>query len=237
MNPRQRRGAVLMILASIGAVAVFFAMLAYVSSVRAEVGDFRTVLQLTKDVRANSRITPSMVQQREVPKKWLGGKFLTDASQLEGKVAVTNLSKGEYLNGGMIADAPKLQSGQREIAIMIDAETGVAGKVRPGSLVDVYATFNQTNQKQKQCAVRVLANARVIDVGSLTSQKKADSSGTINVDQVVPVTFALSPGDSLTLTYAESFAAKVRLALVGPGSTQVPLQSEVCDVRVPGSGG
>lgn len=226
-----------MILASIGAVAVFFAMLTYVSSVRAQVGDFKTVLQLRQDVPANSRITPAMVQQHEVPKKWLGGRFLSDASQLEGKVAVTDLSKGEYLNGGMIANAPKLQSGQREIAIMIDAETGVAGKVRPGSLVDVYATFNQANQKQKQCAVRVLANARVIDVGSLTSQKKADSSGTINVDQVVPVTFALSPGDSLTLTYAESFAAKVRLALVGPGSTDVPSQSEVCDVRVPGSGG
>lgn len=234
MNPRQRRGAVLMILASIGAIAVFFAVLGYVSSVRAEVGDFRTVLQLTQDVPANVSITASMVRKREVPKKWLSGSFLTDASELDGKVAVRSLGKGEYLNQGMIADAPKLQTGQREIAIMIDAETGVAGKVKPGSLVDVYATFAGTGQNQQSCAKRVLANVRVVDVGLVRSQKQTESNGQVDVGQVVPITFALSPTDSLTLTYAESYADKVRLALVGPGTTSIPPRVEVCSSNVNG---
>ena len=34
---------------------------------------------------------------------------------------------------------------------------------------------------------------------------------------VVPVTFALNPKEALTVTYAESFAAEVRLALLRPG--------------------
>lgn len=230
MNPRQRRGAVLMMVASVGAIAVFVALLSYVSSVRAEIGDFRTVLQLKQDVKANTSVTSSMVEQREVPKKWLGGKFITDTDDLEGKVAVKKLKKGSYLNAGMLAKAPSLQSGQREIAIMIDAETGVAGKVKPGAIVDVYATFETTREKQQPCATRVLSTARVIDVGLPKSERKTDDNGSIQQGKVVPVTFALSPTESLTLTYAESFATKVRLALVGPGTTGVPDKVSVCKV-------
>ena len=36
-------------------------------------------------------------------------------------------------------------------------------------------------------------------------------------EQVVPVTFALDPRQALTVTYAESFASEVRLALRRPG--------------------
>lgn len=232
MNPRQRRGAVLMLFASIGAIAVFVAVLSYVSSVRAEVGDFRTVLQLTKDVPANTAITSSMVRTHEVPKKWLGGSFLSDVDQLNGMVAVKELPKGSYLNSGMVAPSPKLQPGQREIAIMIDAETGVAGKVQPGSYVDVYATFTPSDQNQKACAVRVLANARVLDVGRMTSQKKTGDQGQVDLEAVVPVTFALSPQDSLTLTYAEGYSTKLRLALVGPGSPRLPPDEAVCSVPI-----
>lgn len=219
----------LMLIASIGAVAVFVAVLSYVSSVRAQVGDFRPVLQLKQDVPANAAVTESMVEVHQVPKKWLGGSFITDKSELEGKVAVKKLSKGSYLNDGMIAEAPELQAGQREIAILIDAETGVAGKVKPGSLVDIYATFNSSNQGQKTCAVRVLANARVINVGQTRSQRDEENR---DLQAVVPVTFALSPTESLTLTYAESAALQVRLALVGPGSTEVPDKKSVCDAPI-----
>jgi pilus assembly protein CpaB len=36
-------------------------------------------------------------------------------------------------------------------------------------------------------------------------------------EQVVPVTFALDARQALTVTYAESFAQEVRLALLRPG--------------------
>lgn len=236
MNPRQRRGAVLMILASIGAVAVFVAVLGYVSSVRAQVGNFRTVLRLTQDVEANASITKSMVEEHKVPLKWLDGSFISDTAALDGKVAVKALKKGSYLNSGMITDAPELAPGQREIAILVDAETGVAGKVRPNSRVDIYATFNSTDSTNQQpCAVRILANAQVLDVGKLRSERRSGantgtSQNQIDLNKVVPVTFSLSPEDSLTLTHAESFAMKVRLALVAPGSAKVSQGERVCEV-------
>lgn len=227
-----------MIIAGVGAVAVFVALLSYVSSVQAQVGDFRTVYRLTQKVKVNEPVTPSMVETAKVPKRWLSGTFITDTSSLSGKVAADTLPKGSYLQAGMLTKAPELQHGQREIAILIDAETGVAGKVQPGSLVDIYATFQGDGQSQKSCAVRVLANTRVVDVGDLTTER-ANQGGNVEVSKVVPVTFALSPEDSLSLTYAEAFANKVRLALVGPGAPEKPKNSSVCTLPKghPGSGG
>jgi pilus assembly protein CpaB len=37
--------------------------------------------------------------------------------------------------------------------------------------------------------------------------------------QVVPITFALAPDDALKVTYAESNASEVRLALLRPGES------------------
>jgi hypothetical protein len=49
MNPRQRRGTLLLVLAIIGAVAVFFSVSSYVSEVQREVGPKRLVLQLNTE--------------------------------------------------------------------------------------------------------------------------------------------------------------------------------------------
>ena len=41
----------------------------------------------------------------------------------------------------MLIAPPQLAPGQRELAILVDAETGVAGKIGPDSIVDVIATY------------------------------------------------------------------------------------------------
>jgi pilus assembly protein CpaB len=218
MNPRQRRGVLLMILAAVGAVTVFVSVLGYVGSVRAEVGEKRQVLRLKVAVPAYGRLDPGMVERVEMPAKWSPATMLTDPASVAGKVAPTALVAGAYLQQGMLIDAPLLQPGQREIAIMIDAETGVAGKVRPGMVVDIYATFQQQSQRdQRSCASRIIRRAQVIQVGRTTRQHSGANAQDVNT--VVPITFALAADDSVKLTYAEAFASHVRLALIGGDQT------------------
>lgn len=237
MNPRQRRGVLLMIFAALGAVVVFVSVLSYVGQVRAQVGNMRSVLQLTKDVPANTTITADMVRQVEAPTKWTPDTLFGDVAALQGKVAATDLSAGAFLQQGMLIPAPALQQNQREIAIMINAETGVAGKVEPGSVVDIYATFDGGQDQSSSCAVRVLSNVRVIDVGELTSAEET-SGGQAEQNDVVPITFGLSAEQSLELTYAESFADTVRLARIGGvGNDTAPDVGRVCEVpRTSGAG-
>jgi pilus assembly protein CpaB len=229
MNPRQRRGAVLLIFAAIGAIVVFVSVVGYVGSVRAEVRDKISVLQLTQPVAAYAQVDESDVKRIQVTANGMPrDALLTDLQDLTGKVAATDVPAGALLEKGMFVNAPTLQPGQREIAIMIDAETGVAGKVQPGMLVDIYGSFQQQNgTNQKSCAVRVISSARVINVGQL--RRESGGQNPNDVTQVVPVTFALSVADSLKLTYAESFASKVRLALIGgQGDEQLKRMPPVC---------
>ncbi|GAA1839323.1 Flp pilus assembly protein CpaB [Actinomadura bangladeshensis] len=219
MNPRQRRGVLLMILAAIGAVAVFVSVVSYVGSVRAEVGIRTSVLKLKQPVPAYTTVTSGMLERIEVPRKWTPPTMISDLRQLAGQVAATDLPQGAYLERGMLIPAPDLKPGQREIAIMIDAETGVAGKVKPGMRVDIFA--RQVRDGQVACASRVIRAARVIQVGEQTRQRGQNPA---DVEEVVPVTFALSLEDTQNLTYIESNSAKVRLALIGPGQADEAVQ-------------
>jgi pilus assembly protein CpaB len=241
VNPRQRRGVLLMIAAGIGAVAVFIAVIGYVGNVRsqaaAEVGEMSTALQVQSNIPGYQPITAADVKQVQIPRRWVTTAFVQDPNAVQGKVAAAPIPTGAYLQQGMFIDAPSLKPDQREIAIMIDAETGVAGKVQPGSIVDVYSTFDAAATGGNQaatgaCALRILNRVTVINVGNLTSQPDGKQQGVTN--SVLPVTFALNPAETLRLTYAESFAHKVRLALVGGIKDSQPPVNKLCKTPVVG---
>jgi pilus assembly protein CpaB len=60
----------------------------------------------------------------------------------------------------------------------------------------------------------------VLDVGTPQAGggSATGSSQPSTTNEVVPVTFALTPQEVLAVSYAESFAQKVRLSLVAPGT-------------------
>ena len=41
----------------------------------------------------------------------------------------------------MLVTPPEINEGEREVAILVDAATGVAGKIEPGRQVDVIASY------------------------------------------------------------------------------------------------
>lgn len=226
MNPRQRRGVLLMILAFIGAIVVFMSVLGYVAQVESTVASMKEtwpVFQLKANVKAKQPITEAQLEQVQLPRRYVTNAFIRDISEINQKVAAADLPAGAYLERGMMVDNPYLRPNQREIAILIDAETGVAGKVRPGDKVDIYATFQDqaAGGGQRSCALRVVANAPVIQVG-----QQQDQQSQADLKKVVPITFALEGKQSLDLTYYESFATKLRLALIG--------DQDVTGLKLPG---
>jgi pilus assembly protein CpaB len=121
----------------------------------------------------------------------------------------------------MLADRPELAPGQQEIAVMIDASTGVAGKIYPGALINMYGAFQVTDrtgeqEEEYELVQLMINNAEVIEVGDLTEVEDDDS----NTTEAVPITFALNNEDAQRVTFAEAFAEEVRLALVAPGDEQ-----------------
>ncbi|WP_108933082.1 Flp pilus assembly protein CpaB [Streptomyces ardesiacus] len=223
MNSRQRRGIVLLILSVLCALGAFAGVLSVVNDVKSKVGPEVTAYRLKSDIEPYTELGAAQFEKIEMPERWLSDNAVTDLSQVRGKTAVTRLKAGSLLQTDMIVDTPALRPGQQEVAIMIDAATGVAGKITPGATVNVYATFEGQRESDPDQSKIVVTNAKVIDVGELTSlEPEADSRDRRSTD-AVPITFALSTIDAQRLTYAESFARRVRLALVAPGGdTTVP---------------
>ncbi|EHN76037.1 Flp pilus assembly protein CpaB [Streptomyces coelicoflavus] len=223
MNSRQRRGVILLILSVLCALGAFAGVLSVVNDVKSKVGPEVTAYRLKSDIEPYTELGAAQFEKIEMPERWLSENAVTDLSQVRGKIAVTKLKAGSLLQTDMIVDTPALRPGQQEVAIMIDAATGVAGKITPGSSVNVYATFEGQREGDPDQSKIIVTNAKVIDVGELTSLKPDEESRDREPTDAVPITFALSTIDAQRITYAESFARRVRLALVAPGGdTTVP---------------
>lgn len=225
MNSRQRRGVVLLVISVLCAVAAFAGVLAVVSDARSQVGSKVTAYELAADVPAYTSLDPSDLRRISVPKRWLPDTAVRDLGDLSGKIAAVPLTKGSLLQSDMVAARPELKPGQMEIAIMIDAETGVAGKITPGARVNIFATFEPRKDTEPEVSKIIVSGAQVIDVGEIKAFDKSDNTQRVSA-QGVPITFALSAEDAQRVAYAESFARHVRLALVAPGDTQAPPAGE-----------
>ncbi|MFI6011762.1 Flp pilus assembly protein CpaB [Streptomyces sp. NPDC051243] len=217
MNSRQRRGVILLLLSVVCALGAFAGVLSVINDVKSKVGPEVSAYQLKRDVAPYTPLSAAQFQKIEMPERWLSKNAVTDLRQIQGKIAVTTLREGSLLQSDMIVGQPALQAGEQEIAIMIDAATGVAGKITPGSTVNVYATFEGQRDADPDQSKLIIENARVIDVGRLTSLEPDDDDRTRRTTEAVPITFALNAVDAQRITYAESFADEVRLALVAPG--------------------
>ncbi|MCX5601872.1 Flp pilus assembly protein CpaB [Streptomyces phaeochromogenes] len=220
MNSRQRRGVILLVLSALCALGAFAGVLSVIRDVNSKVGPEVAAYRLKDDVAPYRELTSDQFEKVSMPERWLSSTAVTNLSEIRGKIAVTRLEKGSLLQKDMIVDRPELEAGQQEIAIMIDAATGVAGKINPGSQVNIYATFKDETDNGKDQSKVIVENARVIDVGKLTALDPGQSSNDRRrtANEAVPITFALDTADAQRVAYAESFAEHVRLALVAGGT-------------------
>ncbi|MET9432659.1 Flp pilus assembly protein CpaB [Streptomyces sp. NPDC006551] len=221
MNSRQRRGVLLLLLSVLCALGAFAGVLSVISDVNSKVGPEVTAYRVRSDIEPYAPLGTKQFQKISMPERWLSANAVTDLAQIEGKIAVTRLEAGSLLQSDMIVERPALQPGQQEIAIMIDAATGVAGKITPGATVNIYATFAGERDGQPDQSKVIVSNARVIDVGKLTPISAGRDERGSRATEAVPITFALNTLDTQRVAYAESFAEHVRLALVAPGSEPI----------------
>ena len=225
MNSRQRRGVILLVLSDLRAGGAFAGVLSVVNDVESKVGPETTAYKLKGNIDAYEALDAGDFEKVSMPERWVPSTAVTDLSEVRGRIAATKLSQGSLLQADMVANRPALKAGQQEIAIMIDAATGVAGKITAGAKVNIYATFEGKAQGEASVSKLIVDDAEVIDVGKL-SALKPDEDDERRVDQAVPITFALDTKDAQRVAYAESFASHVRLALIGPGGDSAVSQRD-----------
>ncbi|KQX13704.1 pilus assembly protein CpaB [Streptomyces sp. Root431] len=222
MNSRQRRGVILLLLSVLCALGAFAGVLTVISDVNAKVGPEVTAYRLSENVKPYATLNAGQFEKITMPERWLSATAVTDLRQIEGKIAVTELKEGSLLQTDMIVERPELKPGEQEIAIMIDAATGVAGKITAGATVNIYATFEGEKKDDPSQSRMIVAGARVLSVGKLTPISDSSDRTSRGATAAVPISFALSTLDTQRVAYAESFAEHVRLALVAPTTGGAP---------------
>jgi len=225
MNPRQRRAVLLLALAVAGLFGVFALVANYVSEIETKVGPEVYVLELAKPVKANEAISDDDVVEKKVPQRWVPRAALRSRQELTGYVAAADLQQNSILQEGMLVTPPEINEGEREVAILVDASTGVAGKIEPGRNVDVIASYGAEGgdidagvKPKPNRSIVIVPGARVIAVG--TPRLKGGNGATEAAQdpaEVVPVTFALTKRQEIKVAHAQTFAADVRLALLRRG--------------------
>ncbi|MGO1440103.1 MAG: Flp pilus assembly protein CpaB [Brevibacterium yomogidense] len=238
MNPKQRRGALTLIVAAVGAIAVFLGVVAYVGSVSAEVGPRITVYQATADIGTFQSINPEDdVEEVEMPEKYVTTQMVTSLDQLAGQKARSAISEGSIIQGDALTPVSALEDGEREVTINFDSAQGINGRVQPGDAVDVVAAFAREREDQSggtdyrradipyNVAGVLVSDAEVIAVGQpmpaeeLGVEQAAGQAALEGVAETVAVTFAIPVDDATRLSYGEAFAVSMRLTRSGNNET------------------
>jgi pilus assembly protein CpaB len=109
-------------------------------------------------------------------------------------------------------------------------------------MVDVLATFQPDDQTRSPASARtIIRRARIVTIGLPRAANRPGSddnplrsANAANAQQIlVPVTFALRPTLGLRLTYAETFASEIRLALIRRGDESRKLPSAKREYTLP----
>jgi pilus assembly protein CpaB len=210
MNPRQRQGLLLVVIAAAGLLGVFLLIANYVSNVSKQVGPKEQIMVLIRPLPAYQQVTATDLGEVSVPQKWAPASALTSPDQAIGLISATPLLAGTYLEQSMLTQEPLLAPNNLEIAVNVDAESGVAGQITQGSLVDVIAVYGSSGTSGKTAVAKVVVPyVRVLGVPE-------GNGGTGSI------TLSVTPAQSLDISLAEVTASKLRLALVAPGSSSTP---------------
>lgn len=235
MNPRQRRGALFLLASVVLATIVFVSVGRYVSQVESQVGPTITVFQVSQPIDPYSPLGASNVEAIEVPRRWAAPTAVTSMRSLEGRRVGFELASGTIVSSDMFIPTTDLSPTEREIAVNVNSVTGVAGRVEPGDRVDIVAVFSDVPGLPKQ--VRVLVrDVRIVSIGGRQTVTRDTDDSVGEKQDVVPVTLALEPKDTLAVTYAGSFAEEVRLVAL-PGDVGANRSQDVEDFDAGDLGG
>jgi pilus assembly protein CpaB len=135
------------------------------------------------------------------------------AAEVEGKVALAEIMKGEILLAGRFADqgggstlAAVVGENMRAVSVRVNDVVGVAGFLLPGNRVDVVAAYREHGDTLSETVVQ---NVKVLAVDQTASADK-------NEPVVVrAVTLEVTPKDAEKLILAEQ-RGSIQLALRNP---------------------
>ena len=221
INPRQRRGILLLTLSALGLLGVFVLVAGYVADVRAEV-DPKVEGPHPRQAGREGQVDHGRHGLHDGAAPRLGAEDRPARPRAADRPGRARRPPGRQRAAGG-HDRLAARAGHRGVRDRDPRRRrdGGGGQDRPPARSSTSSRRSGGNDQEGIAPESnvVVPGARIIDVGQpeLKGGNARAGPGRRSRNTVVPVTFALDPREALTVTYAESFAAEVRLALLRPG--------------------
>lgn len=162
------------------------------------------VVVANKDLEPGALLTPDMLGQTAWPKGSIPEGAFTDLKKLETRVVAGSvIYKGEPLleaklapegsTGGLSSIIP---NGMRAISIHANEIVGVAGYIRPGSLVDIMVNTRDKNEK----AISKIVLEKILVLATAQDDKRDQNKPKV----VSAVTLQVEPGQAEKIDLARS---------------------------------
>jgi pilus assembly protein CpaB len=140
------------------------------------------VLVATADLEARTPLKESLVEVRRMPRTGLPVDFLSNWSQVAGKILKVAVVKGQPLAGssfiakGSVDDL--LRAGMLAFPIHLSKRVTAENLFYPGCVVDVFATFSLRDQQRGEAVViPLLQGIRVLGVANETVVSAGPAQG------------------------------------------------------------
>lgn len=200
------RGLLMLFIALIAGLAAVFLATRWMQSQGGEKG---RIAVANADIMLGGRLSPEMIRMTEWPTGSVPTGSFYDAKQLEGRVVLVSMQRGEPLTesrlapvgtkGGLSAVVPE---GKRAITVRVNDVVGVAGFALPGTFVDVMVNTQdegaQRNDRDHSISKIVLERILVLAVAQEAGR---DSTKPVVVNAV---TLEVTPQEAELLDLARS---------------------------------
>ncbi len=176
------------------------------------------------DLPWGKHITEDMVTLVPFPVDYLPEGHFTETEALVGRIPRAEIRRNEPVlehklaaleasTGGVAAI---MDPGKRAMAVRVDDEIGVAGFVKPGDRVDLYATLKDRGDEGEGAFTKlVLAHTLVLAIGTeMVRMGEEDEPRPVKV-----ITLEVTPEEGEKLAFA-AVQGKFRLALRHPLNTE-----------------
>lgn len=180
-----------------------------------------------------------LVKIEQVPRRFVSADAVSSSAIVEGQVLAVPLSTGEQLTknrfqfpsqAGLSYTVPL---GYIALTVPVDEVSGVAGLIKPGDLVMVFATLKPKSDNKTAYTTQLIPQARVLAIGGTVTSEPTDqgatqqggvftsssstAGGTSGGATYKSVTLALSVADAQRVAFVEELGV-LQLALLSQTS-------------------
>ncbi|SEC17521.1 Flp pilus assembly protein CpaB [Paenibacillus sp. GP183] len=210
---------VMALLMGLVTTVLFFNYMKKFDQVKAADASVVTVIGAKQAIKANTKITPEMLQTMQVPAALVHPQAVRNSTDAVDKIAVMDMAPDEILLSHHLKNqveealfvSKKVQEGYRAVTVGVNLVQSVSNLIEPGDYVDVVSTLTD-KLSDKVISTTINQNLRVLAIGRRMVEAKSDTP----YAEYSTVTLEAKPEDSVTLINAN-----------GRGSINLLLRSRI----------